>query len=55
MKARLARKAELQKKMARPMSFEESLKNEKSRQEGAKGKTKAEIRDAMCEELGRGC
>mmetsp|Transcript_33305 Transcript_33305/g.44175 ORF Transcript_33305/g.44175 Transcript_33305/m.44175 type:complete len:146 (-) Transcript_33305:263-700(-) len=54
MAARLARKAELQKKAARPISFTESLKSEKMKQKELE-KSKAERRNALCEELGRGC
>jgi len=54
MAARLARKAELQKKAARPISFTESLKSEKTKQKELE-KSKAERRNALCEELGRGC
>ena len=51
---RLRRKAELQKKGARPASFKESLSQELGKQKGME-KTKMERRNAMCEELGRGC
>jgi hypothetical protein len=51
---RLRRKAELQKKGARPASFKESLSQEMGKQKGME-KTKMERRNAMCEELGRGC
>lgn len=54
MEARLKRKAELQKKKAKPQTFTESLKGEMSKQKDME-KTKQERRDAMCEELGRGC
>ena len=54
MEARLRRKAELQKKASKPQTFGESLKGEKTKQKSLE-KTKQERRDAMCEELGRGC
>ena len=55
MKLRLQKKAELQKKVSQPRSFTESLKGEMSKQKDFGGKTKEERRDALCEELGRGC
>lgn len=55
MEERLRRKAELQKKMSSPKNFNESLKNEFSKQGDINRKTKEERRNAMCEELGRGC
>ena len=55
MKIRLARKAELQKKASQPRTFGESIKGEMSKQDEIKKKTKEERRNAMCEELGRGC
>ena len=54
MAARLKRKAELQKKASKPLKFDESVKNEKAKQASMK-KSKQEMRDALCEELGRGC
>ena len=54
MQARIKRKLELQKKAARPMSFTESLASEQQKQSALK-KSKEEMRQAMCEELGRGC
>uniref|UniRef100_A0A7S2R383 Uncharacterized protein n=1 Tax=Eucampia antarctica TaxID=49252 RepID=A0A7S2R383_9STRA len=51
---RLRRKAELQKKAAKPVNFKESLKAEKEKQNELK-MTQTEKRNAMCEELGRGC
>mmetsp|Transcript_17810 Transcript_17810/g.24531 ORF Transcript_17810/g.24531 Transcript_17810/m.24531 type:complete len:147 (-) Transcript_17810:353-793(-) len=54
MAARLARKAELQKKAAKPTSFADSLKSEKAKQKDLV-KSKEERRNALCEELGRGC
>jgi diphthamide synthase (EF-2-diphthine--ammonia ligase) len=55
MEERLRRKAELQKKMASPKTFNESLQNELVKQGDQKSRTQAERRNAMCEELGRGC
>lgn len=52
--ARLKRKAELQKKNSQKMDFSASLKAEKEKQNDLK-KTKEERRNALCEELGRGC
>jgi hypothetical protein len=54
MEARLKRKAELQKKASKPQTFTESLIGEMSKQKDME-KSKQERRDAMCEELGRGC
>eukprot|EP00566_Odontella_aurita_P029163 CAMPEP_0113542338 /NCGR_PEP_ID=MMETSP0015_2-20120614/9550_1 /TAXON_ID=2838 /ORGANISM="Odontella" /LENGTH=146 /DNA_ID=CAMNT_0000442381 /DNA_START=246 /DNA_END=686 /DNA_ORIENTATION=+ /assembly_acc=CAM_ASM_000160 len=51
---RLRRKAELQKKMARPTTYRSSFQSEMDKQEGMK-KSKEERRNALCEELGRGC
>lgn len=51
---RLRRKAELQKKAAKPMNFGESMKVEKAKQDGLK-MSKEDRRNALCEELGRGC
>jgi hypothetical protein len=54
MAERLRRKAELQKKASRPMSFGDSLKSEQDKQKNLQ-KSKEERRNALCEELGRGC
>jgi len=54
MAARIARKAELQKAASKPIRFDESMKSEKAKQASLK-KSKQEMRDALCEELGRGC
>ena len=54
MQARIQRKLQLQKKNAKPISFTESLANEQEKQKSLK-KSKEERRQAMCEELGRGC
>ena len=51
---RLRIKAELQKKNAKPMSFTESMAVEKAKQKELQ-KSKEERRNALCEELGRGC
>jgi hypothetical protein len=55
MEERLRRKAELQKQAAQPKTFGDSLKNEMQKQNQLKSQTKEERRNAMCEELGRGC
>ena len=55
MAAKLAKKAELQKAAARPASFGDSLKKEQERRDKVKSQTKEERRNALCEELGRGC
>ena len=54
MAERLRRKAELQKKNAKPMNYSESMKAEKEKQKELQ-KSGAERRNALCEELGRGC
>ena len=54
MKERLRRKAELQKAKSQPKTFLESMEAEKKKQDGLK-KSKEERRNALCEELGRGC
>jgi hypothetical protein len=55
MEARLKLKAELKAKVAKPKTFQESLQKEKEKQKVDKELTGAERRNAMCEELGRGC
>jgi hypothetical protein len=55
MAERLRRKAELQKQAAAPKTFGESFKSERSKQKELNSQTKEERRNAMCEELGRGC
>jgi hypothetical protein len=54
MKERLRIKAELKQKASKPMGYKESMQQEKNKQKSLK-KTKDEERNAMCEELGRGC
>jgi hypothetical protein len=54
MKERLRRKAEMQKAMTRPATFQESMQMETKKQ-GSLKKSQVERRNAMCEELGRGC
>jgi len=54
MAERLKRKAELQKKASKPTSYKSSFEAEQGKQQSMK-KTKQELRDSMCEELGRGC
>ena len=51
---RIRRKAELQKKTAKPATFKDSFAAEKEKQKQLQ-KTKEERRIALCEELGRGC
>jgi hypothetical protein len=55
MAQKLRLKAELQKKAAKPATFKESLVNELVTRESLKKQTMEERRNAMCEELGRGC
>lgn len=55
MQERLRRKAELQKKGARPTGFAESFKAERGKQSEMSAQSKEERRQAMCESLGRGC
>jgi hypothetical protein len=55
MDERLRRKAELQKKAGQPKTYQEAVKGELNRQKEFNQKTKEERRDALCEELGRGC
>ena len=54
MEERIRRKRELQKKAATPATFKESLSKEKGKQ-AELSKSKEERRQALCEELGRGC
>lgn len=54
MKERLRRKAELQKAQSKPASFKESMEAERKKQDSLK-KSQEERRNALCEELGRGC
>ena len=52
---RLRRKAELQKKASKSATFGASLRGELDKQKEMGSKTKEERRNALCEELGRGC
>eukprot|EP00585_Thalassiosira_rotula_P025484 CAMPEP_0196239938 /NCGR_PEP_ID=MMETSP0913-20130531/13022_1 /TAXON_ID=49265 /ORGANISM="Thalassiosira rotula, Strain GSO102" /LENGTH=150 /DNA_ID=CAMNT_0041522033 /DNA_START=59 /DNA_END=511 /DNA_ORIENTATION=+ len=54
MKERLRIKAELKKKAAKPMGYKESMAQEMNKQKSLQ-KTKDQKREALCEELGRGC
>lgn len=54
MKERLRIKAELKKKVSKPMGYKDSMEAEMNKQKSLQ-KTKDEKRIAMCEELGRGC
>jgi hypothetical protein len=55
MQERLRRKAKLQKSMSSPKNYGDSFKNEMYKQKELKSQSKEERRNAMCEELGRGC
>ena len=55
MKERLRKKAELKAKASSAKSYGESLKNELDKKQATKGMTREEKRNALCEELGRGC
>ena len=55
MQERLRRKAELQKKAAAPKGFAESMKSERAKQADFSSQSKEDRRNALCEELGRGC
>mmetsp|Transcript_14058 Transcript_14058/g.18333 ORF Transcript_14058/g.18333 Transcript_14058/m.18333 type:complete len:138 (+) Transcript_14058:131-544(+) len=55
LKAKLKRKAELQKKAARPVGLTNTFKGEMDKQKDFSAQSKSARRDAMCEELGRGC
>jgi len=54
MAERLLKKAELKKKMARPTTYIDSLKGEQEKKKELQ-KSQEERRNALCEELGRGC
>mmetsp|Transcript_3072 Transcript_3072/g.4657 ORF Transcript_3072/g.4657 Transcript_3072/m.4657 type:complete len:130 (+) Transcript_3072:130-519(+) len=54
MEERLRQKAELKKKVAKPTTYQGSFQSEMEKQKSLQ-KTKEEKRNAMCEELGRGC
>ena len=55
MDERIRKKLELQKKAAKPTTFTESLQKEKEKKSELTQKTKEDRRNALCEELGRGC
>ena len=55
LQAKLAKKAELQKKAAQPRTFTESFSSERAKQKEFNDQSKQARREAMCEELGRGC
>lgn len=55
MEARLKLKAELKAKQGSPKSFQESMKKELEKKEKDKQMTQEERRNALCEDLGRGC
>ncbi len=54
MEERIRKKLELQKKASKPTTFTESLQKEKEKK-AELVKSKEERRNALCEELGRGC
>lgn len=55
MEEKLLKKKQLQQKLQKPASFKENLANELEVRKDIKKQTKEERRDAMCQELGRGC
>lgn len=55
MEERIRRKMELQKKASSPSNFASSIAREQEKQQELKKLTKEERRNALCEELGRGC
>jgi hypothetical protein len=55
MAARLRLKAELQRKARQPSNFADSLRSEREKQKEFGRQSKEERRNALCEELGRGC
>ncbi|KAL3796644.1 hypothetical protein HJC23_009944 [Cyclotella cryptica] len=54
MQERLRKKAELQAQARKPVGYAESMEAERRKQKSLE-KTKEERRQALCEELGRGC
>ena len=54
MQERLRKKAELQAQARKPMGYAESMEAERRKQKSLE-KSKEERRQALCEELGRGC
>jgi len=52
---KLRKKAELQKKAARPATFSASLEGEMQKKKEMSAMSKEEKRNRLCEELGRGC
>jgi len=54
MAERLAKKAALQKEKARPATFQDSMAKELEKKKNLQ-MSKEERRNALCEELGRGC
>ena len=55
MQERIRRKRELQKKASAPKNFADSIGREQEKQKEMKKQTQVERRNALCEELGRGC
>ncbi|GKY90935.1 hypothetical protein MPSEU_000066300 [Mayamaea pseudoterrestris] len=55
MAERIRRKRELQKKASSPVKFTDKFSKEQEKQKELKSQTQEERRNALCEELGRGC
>jgi hypothetical protein len=55
MEERIRRKRELQKKANSPMNFSDNFAKEQEKQKELQKQSKEERRNALCEELGRGC
>jgi hypothetical protein len=55
MAERIRRKRELQKKASAPAKFTDNFAREQEKQKEMGKQSQAERRNAMCEELGRGC
>ena len=55
MEARLKLKAELKAKASSPKTFQESMQAEMEKKKKEQSMTKEERRNALCEDLGRGC
>jgi len=55
MDERLRKKAELKAQAAAPKTYAESMQKEMDRKKKDKATTQEERRNALCEELGRGC
>jgi hypothetical protein len=55
MAERIRRKRELQKKASSPKNFSDNFAREQEKQKEMSKQSQSERRNAMCEELGRGC